>query len=376
MDNLKLGILVAKIENVHSSNGTAPKLPEPKFYEQLAILAPLYGIDLYVFSSNEWLDQKLYGYRLQDKQWRREPVALPDIIYDRCFFTSTKQKLACEQMLQELKRKQHYISFNSNLPNKLLVYEALRTVEELIPFLPYTEPLQSLSCIAQWLTLYPQGVVLKPAAGMQGKGILHLFHNVKLSQYEVRGRNLRNESFQVSFSSELNLLKWLYRFKKDMNYVIQPYLQLSGEDGKPFDIRVLMQKDQSGLWQLTGSVARVGVSSGLTSNLHGGGEALDPVPMLTSKMGSFKAERLLQNVHMISGQTVNEIEGHFGRFGELALDFGITPQGSIWVLECNSKPGRQAFNHTANELPLLAHERPLQYALYLQQRQARNQKVI
>src|SRR5690606_12857007 len=143
-----------------------------------------------------------------------------------------KQKLACERMLLELKRKGHYISFNSNLPNKLLVYEALRSVEELIPYLPYTEPLQSLSCISQWLTLYSQGVVLKPAAGMQGKGILHLYHNVKLTQYEVRGRNLRNESFQVSFSSELNLLKWLYRFKKDMNYVIQPYLQLSDEDDK------------------------------------------------------------------------------------------------------------------------------------------------
>src|SRR5690606_21536217 len=173
MDNLKLGILVAKIENVHSSKGTAPKLPEPRFYEQLAALAPLYNIELYVFSSSEWSDQKLYGYRLHSNQWVREPVALPDIIYDRSFFTSTKQKLACERMLLELKRKGHYISFNSNLPNKLLVYEALRSVEELIPYLPYTEPLQSLSCISQWITLYSQGVVLKPAAGMQGKGILH-----------------------------------------------------------------------------------------------------------------------------------------------------------------------------------------------------------
>src|SRR5690606_3093773 len=112
--------------------------------------------------------------------------------------------------------------------------------------------------------------------------------------------NMRNESFSANFISELNLLKWLYHFKRDLSYLIQPYLQLKNKDDCPFDIRVLMQKDFTGQWQLTGSVARVGEPSGITSNLHGGGKVHDPLLLLSEKMGSYKAERLLQNLHMIS----------------------------------------------------------------------------
>lgn len=376
MDNLKLGIIVAKIEYQQQADKVEVIFPEPRFYQQLANLADQYGIELYIFSSSEWTERGLFGYRLRHDEWRREPVPLPDIVYDRCFFTSTRQRQACEHMLSALKRKKHFQSFNSSLPNKLLVYEALHSVEELIPYLPYTEPLHTLASISRWLSLYPDGVILKPAAGMHGKGVLHLHYNRQLAQYEVRGRNLRNESFQTSFSSELNVLKWLYRFKREMNYIIQPYLQLKNAKDEPFDIRVLMQKDHSGQWQLTGSIARVGQRHGLTSNMHGGGEARNPLTLLAEKLGSYKAERLLEKIHMISGQTVTAIEAHFGRFGELALDFGVTPQGSIWVLECNSKPGRQAFHSGAEELLALVHERPLQYAQYLQQRLAARQQVI
>lgn len=376
MGNLKLGIVVAKIEYQLQGDDVNIILPEPIFCKELAGLALQYNIDLFIFSSAEWTEQGLYGYRLRQGKWRKEPVPLPDIVYDRCFFTNPRQRQACEDMLAAIKRKKHFQSFNSSLPGKLYVYEALHAVEELIPFLPHTEPLNTVATISRWLQLYPDGIVIKPAAGMHGKGVLHVEYNRNQNQYEIKGRNLHNESFEASFLSELNALKWLYRFKKELNYLIQPYLQLRAEDNRPFDIRVLMQKDGSGQWQLTGSMARVGQPNGLTSNIHGGGTACDPLQLLTQKMGSYKAERLLQNIHMISGQTVAEIEGHFGRFGELALDFGVTPNGSIWLLECNSKPGRQVFTNLAASLPTLAHERPLQYAQYLQQRLNTKQKVI
>jgi len=373
MEKLKLGVLVAKIDVQSQVEGVNIVMPEPIFYRELAYWASKLYIDVYIFSTSEWTDQGLYGYRLHGDQWRREAVPFPDIVYDRCFFSSAKQRQACDDMLAVLKRKKHFQIFNNSLPSKLIVYEALRSVEELIPYLPHTEQLHKLSIVPKWLTLYADGAVLKPAAGMHGKGVLHVTYNCATKQYVIRGRNLRNESIDASFSNELNALKWLYRFKKELIYMIQPYLDLRTEDQKPFDIRVLMQKDHTGQWQLTGSMARVGIPGGLTSNIHGGGEAYEPLPLLAAKMGRYKAERLLNKIHMISGQTVAAIEGNFGRFGELALDFGVTSNGSIWLLECNSKPGRLAFSGNNQKL---ANERPLQYAMYLQQRVTINQIVI
>jgi len=373
MEKLILGVVVAKIDVQKQVEGVNIVMPEPIFYRELAHSANKDYIDVYIFSSSEWTEQGLYGYRLHGNEWHREAVPYPDIVFDRCFYSSAKQRQACDDMLAALKRKKHFQLFNNNLPSKLIVYEALRSVEELIPYLPHTEQLHKMSIIPKWLSMYADGVVLKPAAGMHGKGVLHITYDNDTNQYVIQGRNLRNESIEASFSNELNALKWLYRFKKELQYMIQPYLILRTEDYKPFDIRVLMQKDHTGQWQLTGSMARVGLSEGLTSNIHGGGEAYEPFPLLEAKMGRYKAERLLQQIHIISGQTVLAIEGHFGRFGELALDFGVTPQGSIWLLECNSKPGRQAFS---GKLHNLENERPLQYVKHLQQRVTVNQIVI
>lgn len=373
MEKLKLGVIVTKIDVQKQLEGVNIVMPEPIFYRELAQLSKKLYIDVYFFSSAEWTEQGLSGYRLYGNEWRKEAVPIPDIVYDRCFFSSAKQRQACDDMLAALKRKKHFQVFNSSLPSKLIVYEALRSVESLIPYLPHTEQLHKLSIVPKWLSLYADGVVLKPAAGMHGKGVLHITYNRTTKQYVIRGRNLRNESIETSFSSELNALKWLYHFKKELVYMIQPYLELQTEEHKPFDIRVLMQKDHTGQWQLTGNMARVGFSGGLTSNIHGGGAASEPLTLLAAKMGPYKAERLLHKIHMISGQTVAAIEGHFGRFGELALDFGVTPQGSIWLLECNSKPGRQVF---AGNHHNLENERPLHYAKYLQQRVIANQIVI
>ncbi|MFC6331663.1 YheC/YheD family protein [Paenibacillus septentrionalis] len=376
MKKLKLGVVVAKIDIQQQAQGTSYLMPEPIYFKELALASRKHNIDLFIISAMEWAEQGLFGYRWHSDAWHREPVPLPDIIYDRCFFSHAKQRQAYENMLAAFKHRKGYQSFNNTLPNKLIVYDSLSTVEELIPYLPHTEPLNSMASVTKWLSLYPEGVVIKPAAGMHGKGVLHVSYQAEFKQFHIRGRNLRNESIEISFSNELNALKWLYRFKKELSYMIQPYLALRTKDQKPFDIRVLMQKDHTGQWRLTGSMARVGHPHGLTSNMHGGGEAYEPYPLLAEKMGSYKAERLLKKIHMISGQTVSAIEGHFGRFGELALDFGVTAQGSIWLLECNSKPGRLAFSEDKADSYRHAHERPLAYALYLQQRVASSQKVI
>lgn len=68
-------------------------------------------------------------------------------------------------------------------------------------------------------------------------------------------------------AQEMN--EWVRRFTGRRRFIIQPYLELCNRNGDPFDIRSLVQKNDRGIWSITGIAARQGVSQGLTSNLHG-----------------------------------------------------------------------------------------------------------
>ncbi|MNZ54150.1 Endospore coat-associated protein YheD [compost metagenome] len=164
-------------------------------------------------------------------------------------------------------------------------------------------------------------------------------------------------------------MKWINRITSRQTYIVQPYLELSGEDGKPFDVRVLLQKDGSGSWSLTGMAVRCGQEGSLTSNLHGGGGALPAQSMLESKFGAQKAEHLQERIHTISKQAAIRLESRYGRLAELGLDYGIEPSGRIWLIEVNSKPGRSSFRIISDlKAEQQSIEKPLQYARYLSRR--------
>lgn len=366
-----LGIVVAFINQIAEGSNTYPVLLEPSFYRALSSAAEQHGIDLYVFTAADYQPRtgQLQGYRFHQNRFVRQSVPLPDVIYDRCFFTNADQRQNCRKMLASIKLQKPYQMLNSVLPAKLGVYHALKEDDRLKPYLPITSGYQSSDQLMRLMQLHAAGVVLKPASGMQGRGLLH----AKLCQHEqsvhVNGRTKQNQPFTITFAHIDKFKRWINRIVSQTAYLIQPYLELSDDDGKPFDIRVLLQKDSQGRWASTGAAARSGKKGSLTSNLHGGGEARSALQLLTNKFDRAKAEHLLETIHTISKQTAERIEDVFGRFAELGLDFGIDKGGRVWLIEVNSKPGRSAFRLISDQkAEHLSIERPLLYARLLSRR--------
>lgn len=168
------------------------------------------------------------------------------------------------------------------------------------------------------------------------------------------------------------VIPWIEHFTRKRNFLIQPYLHLQSREGYPFDIRVLMQKNESGQWTHTGMAVRRGKKGGITSNLHGGGRAVTVLPFLTKEFGITQAEQTTTELHQLSEVIPEILESHYGRLGELGIDFGMDMNGNIWLLEVNSKPGRTSFRQIDDpDSALLAAENPLRYARYLLLRQLR-----
>ncbi|MBD2872915.1 YheC/YheD family endospore coat-associated protein [Paenibacillus arenilitoris] len=364
-----LGIAVAAVKE---AAGAEPAMPEPAFCRALSRAGAPLGIGVYVFAPDGYEPETgvLHAFRLEGGRWAKRAVPLPDVVYDRCFSSEPGQGIRCRSALAAMAERKPHIPLNGRLPGKLAVYDSLKDDPALSGHLPSSLGFRSAEQLLRLAGAHEGGIVLKPSSGMQGRGIVHIKRGQEGEKVRVNGRTRQNRPFAAEFEAGRPFARWAARFIGRRTYFVQPYLELSGADGKPFDVRALLQKGGLGDWTLSGIAVRSGQAGSLTSNLHGGGAAEPAAAALAAKFGGEESERLLEQIHTISKQTAIRLEGRFGRFAELGLDFGIEPDGKLWLLEANTKPGRSSFRMIGDErAERLSIERPLLYARYLSSRQ-------
>lgn len=343
-----------------------PPIAEPEFCSQLCRAAPQYDLDVLVFHPEGVAKdgQSIHGYTWNDGQWLPVVAAPPDILYNRCLFSSLQEKRAAAAALAALSRS---LPWSRGLPDKWNVYEILRRSPIAAELLPETRRYTGPEALGTMLAEREYGVFLKPRSGSHGKRTIHA---MRLSNKEgggicLRGRDETNAPFHTTFRTSEEGLRWIDEFIGTRRYIIQPYLQLTGRGGQPFDVRVLMQKNGRGIWTLTGMAVRLGSRGSLTSNLHGGGTAVPALPFLTAEYGKTGSE-LVEELASVSTLLPPLLEASCGRLGELGLDFGIDGGGRMYLLEANSRPGRTVFRLTGDRRAAkLAAENPLRYARHL-----------
>lgn len=344
-----------------------PPIAEPEFCSHLCRAAPLYDLKVLVFHPEGVAKDgsSVNGYLWQGGQWQSAQTPPPDILYNRCFYKTPEEKKTAAAALAVLSRS---LPWSRGLPDKWGVYEILRRSRAAASLLPETMVYSSREALGTMLAEREYGVFLKPKTGSHGKRTMHA---VLLSKREgggvsVRGRDRMNNPFQYVFGTLDEGLDWIHSFIGQHRYIIQPYLHLTGSGGQPFDVRVLMQKNGTGAWTMTGMAVRLGSRGSLTSNLHGGGTAVPALPFLLAEFGGGAGRDLLKELTSASALLPPLLEESCGRLGELGLDFGIDAGGRIYLLEANSKPGRTVFRLTGDRRAArLAAENPLRYARHL-----------
>lgn len=184
----------------------------------------------------------------------------------------------------------------------------------------------------------------------------------------IQGRNAANKVFHTSFPSFQKAHQWMKGFIGKRIYVVQPYLELDTPERQPFDIRILFQKDPKEGWIETGRAVRVGKKESLTSNLDGGGTAVEPDGFLAKWYTKTQLEQINKDIQTILTHLPERLEKLHGPLIELGLDIGIDKQGQVWIIEVNSKPGRDSFKLSKNqEAYRLAIKTPMEYAKYVSQ---------
>jgi glutathione synthase/RimK-type ligase-like ATP-grasp enzyme len=341
---------------------TVKKNQERMYFTEIALHAPV-TLDVVRFTPLD-IDpatELVHGSKFNHSngKWENSVFDIPDYIYDRCFYNQDSFSRKCEPIVTWLKQRPGTTFLGYGLPNKWEVYEALIQESEVSPYLPDTTPIHTFTKLKRIL-MKENSIVLKPISGSQGNGIIHLqlLKNEITLQTQKKG-----EDFHKSFTSLVEFKTFMEKLLQETNFLCQPYLTMQ-KGNKPFDIRILMQKDETGQWIEQGRGVRVGKENGLVSNLHNGGDVITFEELLKDFSPQIRSV-LLEEIESITKQTPTLLENKFGRLFELGLDIGITKEGAVWLLDINSKPGRKVISNTSPSKKIQLFQSPINYARFL-----------
>ncbi|CAG9622567.1 YheC/YheD family endospore coat-associated protein [Sutcliffiella rhizosphaerae] len=300
-----------------------------------------------------------YVYNHERKDWEEAAFPIPSFIYDRCYYT-TKETFLHKQAVERLKANRKITFLGYGLPDKWQVYKSLCDNPSLQSFLPDTYRLTSVSFLEAnfqkrncWL--------LKPIKGSQGKGLIKV--EKMFEQFIVKEVIQPREEKHI-FQNKEHFSKWLHKKMKKNDYIFQPFFLLQNRNYTPFDIRILLQKDNSGQWTERIRVFRTGLMNHITSNLAGGGK-MHPFSSLKKNMNSYQKKYVETQLTRIMEALPLAIEASFHPIFELAIDIGMDKDDNLWILDINSKPGHKIVTMATPSVQKEIYEAPGKYCLHL-----------
>ncbi|MDP4083954.1 MAG: YheC/YheD family protein [Bacillota bacterium] len=345
---------------------------EDQYISEIAFRASKLGMECYRFIPSQ-INPNTHlvrgkRYDEQNASWVVDEFPIPTLLYDRCFYGDDDHSKQCIPIVSWLKNRDDLLFLGYGLPNKLELYRILNN-SVISPYLVPSQSVKDIKIVLREITKQKR-LILKPINGSQGRGIYYLKKNDKT--YHVKTEKQKKIISRI-FPNEIKLVQWLKQLIEHHEYFLQPYLELSNEALQPFDIRMLLQKDEHGNWVERGKGVRKGNTGGIISNLSAGGTVSDFDHWAQSLQPSVK-EFIYNELEYIKQELPKMLEKEFMPLFELGVDIGITKNGAIWILDVNSKPGRKVVLSTSPNLEETLYLAPLLYGKLLSQTDQKERK--
>ncbi|MCC3374527.1 YheC/YheD family protein [Cohnella sp. REN36] len=213
--------------------------------------------------------------------------------------------------------------------SKLLKTKVLLGDPELARRVPATEPFSRERLRAM---LDRHGMVYaKPDTGSQGIGVIRVEQRDGGYRYQSGERICRFGSLQAMYGS-------LRVEIGSRRYLIQQGVRALRYEGRPFDFRVMVQRNPSRRWECTGTAARVAPPGKIVSNGSQGGTIFSPDRLMGPIAGSARAQSLLRRMERLALRTAAAFARTYPAMNELGLDIAVDRNLTPWILEVNTRP--------------------------------------
>ncbi|MCL6597292.1 MAG: YheC/YheD family protein [Alicyclobacillus macrosporangiidus] len=303
----------------------------------------------------------------QGGSWRPARMPLPDAIYDQVVSRKLERSKKYQDQRMRLSRMYANRIFNDGFFDKWKVHEWLWNDRQTRWLVPYSEKYTNPRQAAAFLKRYPVTFV-KPVHGSLGLGIVRVTREADGTfRYEVRHKSGRTQNKVGTAEAVVDAIR---RRLQQTPHLLQEGVPVAQFRGRPFDVRIVLQRDGSGAWKRTKMFVRVARAGEFTANLASGGVAMPLDAVLREAFASEEHRRRIRSqVRRAAGWVASVIESQCGKpLGELGVDLAIDESGKVWVLEVNSKPWKASSTDKGRQdLVDLSFTRPMEYAIRLAQ---------
>lgn len=319
-----------------------------KLYQQYNNLK----LKLCSFTPNDirWRRRKIIALCKIKGKLRKRKLALPKVIYNRCYIIPN----------QTLGRLEKLIGKNKcfNYQNRLSKWE----IYNILSNTPLNNHLAK-TYLYDEIQLFqnPNLLFLKPHYGFQGKGIYRL-EKLENGVINISKDTLapwficrNNESFKQKLDELIN---------EKNEYLIQEAIPLLLINNRYFDFRVLVQKNHLGVWEVSTIVSRVAHEGYYNTSITESVLTIEGV--LKVMFPPMKIKQLYDLLKTLSIDAATAIDGKIKSMAELSVDFGLDVNGALWIIEVNGNPQKNIYQNVPNlDNKALVFKRPLQYARFL-----------
>ncbi|MCF8565003.1 YheC/YheD family protein [Alicyclobacillus tolerans] len=127
--------------------------------------------------------------------------------------------------------------------------------------------------------------------------------------------------------------------------IVQQAAPLLGYQGRPFDIRVHMQRNTDDSWIYAGALVRAGGAKSIVSNVGISDGAVLPLEnVLLAVLAKPKARRIPVKLENI-GYSIAGLLDNYRDFNEIGIDLGVDRDGQLWLIEVNTDDALGAPSH-------------------------------
>ncbi|MBM4765349.1 YheC/YheD family protein [Bacillus sp. B15-48] len=265
-----------------------------------------------------------YIYNQEKKRWERSTFSYPSSIF----------------RLSSLPWNHHlYSSYRNKICNqrgfdKWLVHKNLSELSTINTYLPETTLLKDRHEIDDFLQRH-RTLYIKPVGGSGGRRIIKI--SQENNSYYVRWREGKRR-VKSSLMNQNELDAFLLKQLKARKYILQQGVELMSDKNRLIDFRLIISKNEKGIWHDFGLIGKYGVPDSIVSNISSGGKAeMGEITLKKAgKMTDEEVSNLRERISHIAFEIVKGMEKTFKvSYGDFALDFGVERNGKIWLIEVN-----------------------------------------
>lgn len=304
---------------------------------------------------------RVLAYVRHHHHYVKQSFPLPDVIHNRAIYFRSRasKKLA---MLAE----RGILLYNQvNRYGKMKIHDLLSRNPSLLPHLPETH-LATKSSVLDMMSRH-DSIILKPDNSSVGKGLMKLERTERgwNACYAVSSRK-HGKRWRIRPIAHHTLPSIIVKRMNATRYLVQETLPLASYDERPFDLRVSVQRNYTGQWQITGIVGKVAPRHTFVTNVAQGGSVRTFEEIAAQSLPALSYSQVKQAIEDTALRIAETLSDALPHMADLGLDMGVSPEGLPLFIECNGRDQRYSFRE-AHLLDTwrMTYSNPMEYGIHL-----------